>query len=162
VQLWASGPMVQTAIAAQKILADDYDVSADIWSVTSYQQLYRDGRAAQRHNRLHPVSKPKVPYVAQAMQHALGPIVAVSDWVSELPAMVAPMIDRTMVRLGTNGFGRSDTREALRAHFEIDAPQVVTSALYGLMQDGAIDGKVVAQAMKTLGVQADRPDPMTA
>jgi len=75
---------------------------------------------------------------------------------------VAPMIDRTMVRLGTNGFGRSDTREALRAHFEIDAPQVVTSALYGLMQDGVLDGQVVSRAMQALGIHGDRPDPMDA
>jgi pyruvate dehydrogenase E1 component len=162
VQIWASGPMVQTALQAQELLANEYDVSADIWSVTSYQQLYRDGRAVERHNRLHPDQKPKVPYVAQAMAHASGPIVTVSDWITELPAMVAPFVDRTMVRLGTNGFGRSDTREALRAHFENDVPSVVTAALYGLMQDEKLDGKAVASAMKKLGVVNDRPDPMFA
>ena len=81
---------------------------------------------------------------------------------STLSTLTSPFIERTMVRLGTNGFGRSDTREALREHFEIDAPQVVTSALYGLMQDGKIEGRVVRDAMKALGVDADRPDPMNA
>ena len=153
---------MRTAELAQKMLAEQYDVSADIWCITSYQQLYREGRATERHNRLHPTKKAKLSYVAQAMAQASGPIVTVSDWVSELPTLVAPFIERTMVRLGTNGFGRSDTREALRAHFEIDVNSVVTSALYGLMKDKKIEPAVVEAALRALEVPTDTLDPMLA
>ena len=161
-QLFASGPMLQAALEAQKILAEHYDVGVDIWSVTSYGELYREARAVERDNRLHPEAKPKVPYVARAIERCPGPVVTVSDWVSELPSLLARFVPRRMLPLGTNGFGRSDTREALRRHFEVDAPSVVVTVLYVLQQEGALSAKVVKGAMKTLGVDAQASDPMYA
>ena len=160
-QILASGPFVNVALEAQKLLAE-YDVSADVWSATSYQQLFRDARHIERHNRLHPGDKPKVPYVTETLSDTEGPIVSVSDWVTEIPSLLSRFMPRRFLPLGTNGFGRSDTREALREHFEIDAPSVVATVLYALLQEGAITAKVVQQAYKRLGIDTDRPDPMTA
>ena len=159
-QILASGPMVNTALAAQQILADKYDVSADIWSATSYQQLYREARSVERLNRLHPERKPQLPYVTRVLGESKGPIVAVSDWVQEVPSLVSRFIPRRFLPLGTNGFGRSNTREALRSHFEIDAPSIVLTTLYGLAQDGDISPKVVSEALKSFAVDPERLDPM--
>ena len=160
-QILASGPFVNVALEAQKLLAD-YDVSADVWSATSYQQLFRDARHVERINRLHPSDKPKVPYVTETLSGTAGPIVSVSDWVSEIPSLLSRFMPRRFLPLGTNGFGRSDTREALREHFEIDAPAVAAAVLYTLHQEGAITAKAVQQAYKKLGIDTERPDPMTA
>ncbi len=160
-QILASGPFVNVAIEAQKLLAD-YDVSADVWSATSYQQLFRDARHVERHNRLHPGDKPKVPYVTETLSGTQGPIVSVSDWVTEIPSLLSRFMPRRFMPLGTNGFGRSDTREALREHFEIDAPAVAAAVLYTLLQEGTITAKVVQQAYKRLGIDSERPDPMNA
>jgi pyruvate dehydrogenase E1 component len=159
-QVMASGPMVNLAVQAQKMLADDYGVGVDILSATSYQQLFRDGRAVERHNRLHPLDKPKVPYVAQVLAAGEGPVIAVSDWVQELPSLIHRFVPRRFVPLGTNGFGRSDTREALRAHFEVDAAAIVVTVLHTLMLEGTLPAKTVQAAIKKLGIDPERPDPM--
>ena len=161
-QLFASGPMVKAALQAQEILRQDHGVAADVWSVTSYQQLYRQARATERSNRLQASKKPVVPYVAQAIERALGPIVTVSDWVTELPHLVSRYVPRTLVALGCDGFGRSDTREALRAHFEVDVPHIVCATLYALSKDGAVAGKAVQAAYKKYGIDADKSDPFGA
>ena len=162
VQVLASGPVVNIALEAQKILADKYDVAADVYSATSYQQLYRDARQVERHNRLHPEAKPKKAYVTEVLEKSEGPIIAASDWVQEVPSLVSRFMPRRFLPLGTNGFGRSDTREALRSHFEIDAPALVVTALAALAQEGAIAGKTVAAAIKAYGIDVDRLDPMNA
>ena len=151
---------MQTALEAQAILADAHDVAADIWSVTSYQQLFREARKVERYNRLHPEQKPKVPYVAQALERTAGPVVTVSDWISEIPSLLARFVPRRLLPLGTNGFGRSDTREALRRHFEIDAPNVVVATLYALQQEGAVPAKTVRAAIKKYGIDPEAIDPM--
>jgi pyruvate dehydrogenase E1 component len=162
VQVMASGPMVNIALEAQAILADTYDVGADILSATSYQQLFRDGRAVERYNRLHPEAKPKVPYVAQVIEQGEGPVVAVSDWVQEVPSLIHRFVPRRFAPLGTNGFGRSDTREALRAHFEVDAAAIVVTVLHTLMLEGAMPAKTVQAALKKFGIDPERQDPMLA
>jgi pyruvate dehydrogenase E1 component len=162
VQVMASGPMVNIALEAQAILAETYDVGADILSATSYQQLFRDGRAVERYNRLHPEAKPKVPYVAQVLEQGEGPVVAVSDWVQEVPSLIHRFVPRRFAPLGTNGFGRSDTREALRAHFEVDAAAIVVTVLHTLMLEGAMPAKTVQAALKKFGIDTDRQDPMLA
>jgi pyruvate dehydrogenase E1 component len=158
--LFASGPMVMAALEAQKILANDYDVAADVWSVTSYQQLYRDARATERFNRLHPEQKPRLAYVQKALVKEKGPVVCVSDWVQEIPSLLGRFMPQRFLPLGTNGFGRSDTREALRAHFEVDVAHTITTVLYGLMLDGHVDGKTVSKAMKKYGIDPQKSDPM--
>jgi pyruvate dehydrogenase E1 component len=162
-QLLGSGPLVASALQAQQILADEYHVAADVWSVTSYQQLYRDARACERHARLHPEQQePPAPYVHTLLQGHEGPVIATSDWVQELPALLGRFIPRRFVPLGTNGFGRSDTREALRRHFEVDAASVVVATLHALAVDGAVDRSEVARAIAALDIDPDRLDPMLA
>ena len=161
-QLFGSGPLLQHALRAQKILADDYDVGAQVWSATSYSELYRDARAAERYNRLHPTKKQRVPYITQALKNQNGPVVTSSDWIAELPSLLGRFIPNRLVPLGTNGFGRSDTREALRRHFEIDAEHIVVATLWGLFQDGKIGGKVVEQALERFEIDPERLDSMLA
>jgi pyruvate dehydrogenase E1 component len=159
VQLWGSGPLIHAALEAQKILSTKYGVDSDVWSITSYQQLYRQARSVERHNRLHPGQAPQTPYVAKAMESHRGPIVATLDWVSEIPSLVARFIDRGFYPLGANGFGLSDTREALRAHFEIDARWMAYTALYALMNEGAVEAKVIEDALGELGIDPAKSDP---
>jgi pyruvate dehydrogenase E1 component len=162
VQLFGSGTILQNVLAAQRLLADSYGVAADVWSVTSYQQLYREARAVERDNRLHPERKPRTPYIATALEGHAGPVVTASDWVSELPSLVSRFVPRRFLPLGTNGFGRSDTRENLRKHFEVDPGSIVCSALYALSQEGKVEPAVVARALKEHDVRPDKQDPLTA
>ncbi len=158
-QLFGSGPMLQEAIKAQKLLAKKFNIHANVWSVTSYQQLYRNAREVERHNRLHPESKEQAPYIAQMLKGHDGPIVASSDWVAELPNLLKGFIDNPLVSLGTNGFGMSDTREALRQHFEIDANWIAYSALYALMRRAEVTKDVVSDALQTLGIDPNKHAP---
>src|SRR5207302_6321452 len=120
-QLFGSGISVLDALKAQEILAEKYDVAADVWSATSYNELRRDALECERWNRLHPGEAPHVPYMTRALEHAAGPVIAVSDFMKQVPDMIGRWIKPPFVPLGTDGFGRSDTREALRRHFETDA-----------------------------------------
>ncbi len=162
VQLFGSGTILRSALAAQTLLQERYGVAADVWSVTSYQQLYRDARAVERHHRLHPAAGEKVSYVARQLEGHLGPVVAASDWVSELPSVLARFVRRPFYALGTDGYGRSDTREALRRHFEIDGPFIAATALYGLAQEGVLEPQEVAQAIRELDIDADKIDAAVA
>jgi pyruvate dehydrogenase E1 component len=158
VQLFASGPILGCALAAQALLRERYGVAGDVWSVTSYQQLYREARAAERQSRLHPLAPPTTPYVAQALAPHPGPVVAASDWVTALPNLVGRFVPRRFLALGTDGFGRSDTREALRRHFEIDAPCITATALHALAQEGAIAAKEAAQALRDFDIDPEKVD----
>lgn len=162
VQLFGSGPLLNYALEAQQILAERFDVAADVWSVTSYQQLFRDARKVERRNRLRPDKKPTLSYLAKALEGSSGPVVAVSDWVQELPTLLTPYIGRRMAILGTDGYGRSDTREALRDHFEIDTRWIVVTTLHTLMLEGAVPAKTVVAAMKEFGIDPEKIDPMGA
>jgi pyruvate dehydrogenase E1 component len=158
-QLFGSGTILTEAIKAQQILEEKFDVGADVWSVTSYVKLYRDGHAAERWNRLHPADKPKVPYVTQVTKDAPGVFVAASDYLKVLPDAIDKWLPKPLYSLGTDGFGRSDTRAALRDFFEVDARFIVLASLHALMQEKHIEPAVVAQAIKDLGINPDKPNP---
>jgi pyruvate dehydrogenase E1 component len=147
-QVLASGVAVPWALRAQELLANDWGVSADVWSVTSWTELRREALEADEWNLLHPAEEPKVPFVTQRLQDAAGPIVAVSDWMKAVPDLIAPFVPGGLATLGTDGFGLSDTRPALRRHFHVDAEAVVIRTLAALAQRGEIDRDVVRQAVE--------------
>jgi pyruvate dehydrogenase E1 component len=158
-QLLGSGAILNEAIKAQQILAEQYNVAADVWSVTSYQELYRDGHAAERWNRFHPGEKPRVPFVTQCLGGTEGVIVAASDYVMALPDAIDRWLPRPLTSLGTDGFGRSENRASLRDFFEVDAKYIAYAALAALARDGAIQPAVVKKAITDLGVNPDKPNP---
>jgi pyruvate dehydrogenase E1 component len=157
-QLFGSGAILNEVLAAQKLL-EKYDVAADVWSVTSYQELYRDGHACDRWNMLHPGETPRVPYVAQCLKDAPGVLVAASDYLKVLPDSIDQWMPRRMRSLGTDGFGRSEDRQRLREFFEVDARFVALATLAELAQDGKLDRKIVAQAIKDLGIDPQKLNP---
>jgi pyruvate dehydrogenase E1 component len=161
-QLLGSGAILNEVLKAQGILAERYQVGADVWSVTSYQELYRDGHAAERWNRLHPGDAPRVPYVTRCLGDAEGVIVAASDYVKALPDAIDRWLPRPLTSLGTDGFGRSENRAALRRFFEVDAACIVVSTLAALARSGSLDPGVVQRAMADLGVDPAKPDPAMA
>jgi pyruvate dehydrogenase E1 component len=162
VQLFGSGPILNEALRAQQILADKYDVAADVWSVTSYNELRREASSVERWNRLHPDQPEKIPYVAQALEGADGPIIAATDYMKVVADQIAPWLPGRMETLGTDGFGRSENREYLRKHFEINAESIVTAALSRLARDGKFDAGKAAAAFIDLGVDTEKTDPARA
>jgi pyruvate dehydrogenase E1 component len=161
-QILASGPLVLQALEAQKILAEQYDVDADVWSVPGWKQLRDDAIECDRWNRLHPADPPRTPYVTDLLAESAGPVVAVSDWVRAVPDSIARFVPQPYVVLGTDGYGFSDVRDALRRHFEVDAAHVVVGVLDGLAQTGDMKAETVAEAIERYEIDADAPDPRTA
>ncbi len=161
-QLFASGPIVREAENAQKILSDQFGIASDLWSVTSYCRLRRDAEAAQRWNMLHPGEKPRISYLEQSLEGIAGPFIAVSDYVRLVPDQIRPWIRGTYTTLGTDGFGRSDTREDLRTHFEIDARFIAYAALATLAKQRKFPQKQLAKALAALEIDPDKVDPATA
>jgi pyruvate dehydrogenase E1 component len=161
VQILGSGVILNEALRAQQILAEKFGVASTVYSATSYQMLRRDAQECERHNRLHPGAEKRVPYVARLLGKTKGPIVATSDYMRALPEQIAPYLDGRLVALGTDGFGRSETRRALRRFFEVDAEHVALAALSSLADRGEVDRSVVAKAVKDLGLSADAPPPWT-
>ena len=161
-QILASGTAMRAALEAQDLLAAQYDVAADVWSATSYKQLREDALSVERWNRLHPHDAPQVSYVVEQLGNADGPIVAVTDFMKSVPDQIGRFVPQPFIPLGTDGFGFSDTRPALREHFEVDAAHIVVAVLDGLATQGAISRDVVADAIKQLAVDTDRVDPRTA
>ncbi len=159
-QLMGSGTILNEVVKAQEILESDYKVSADVWSVTSYKELRRDALDVERWNMLHPSEKEKVPYLSQTMKKAEGVFVAASDYVKALPDSVAKWIPGRLISLGTDGFGRSEGRAELRDFFEVDAKHVVIATLYGLSKEGTIKTEVVEKAIKDLGLNPSKLNPM--
>jgi pyruvate dehydrogenase E1 component len=157
-QLLGSGAILNEVIAAQKLL-EKYDVAADVWSVTSYQELYRDAHAADRWNMLHPSETPRIPYVARCLKDTSGVIVAASDYLKVLPGALDRWMPRRVRALGTDGFGRSDDRQGLRQFFEVDGRFVALATLAELARDGQIDAKVVAQAIKDFDINPEKANP---
>jgi pyruvate dehydrogenase E1 component len=160
VQLFGSGSMMQSVLQAQKILGEQFHVAADVWSVTSYQQLRDEALSADRWNRLHPEAEPWKPYVVEVLERVPGPIVAATDYMKTLPDLIRPWLTQRLVSLGTDGYGLSDTREALRRYFEVDAENIAIASLYALHQDGQISARDVSRAIQALGVDPDKPDPL--
>jgi pyruvate dehydrogenase E1 component len=159
VQLLGSGPILPEAIKAQALLAEKYGVAADVWSVTSYKQLHMDGHATERWNMLHPGEQSGVPYFTQCLQNAPGPIVAASDYVKALPDSVARWAPRPVRSLGTDGYGRSETRAALRNFFEVDSRFIALAALYELAREGKLDLIIVRRAINDLEIDPAKADP---
>ena len=160
-QLFGSGAILPEVVKAQKMLEEKYDVAADVWSVTSYKELYMDGIAAERWNLLHPAQPPRVPYVTQCLKDTTGVLVAASDYVKTLPLSISRWMPRQLTALGTDGYGRSENRASLRDFFEVDARFITVATLSTLMREGKIKPEVVQQAIKDLGINAEKPDPTT-
>jgi pyruvate dehydrogenase E1 component len=159
--LLGSGPILQHALRAQEILAGQFNVAADVWSVTSYKQLRSDALDAERWNFLHPTQKPRRSYVEEAFAHE-GPndvYVAASDFMRALPEMIARWTPGGLFPLGTDGFGRSETRPSLRRHFEVDAECIAAATLYRLCQKGQVKPQVVQEAIVKLGIDPEKVDP---
>jgi pyruvate dehydrogenase E1 component len=158
-QLLGSGSIMNEVIKAQAVLAEKYGVAADLWSVTSYKELRTDGLAAERWNMLHPGAAPRVPWVTQCLGNAEGVVVAASDYVKMLPDGIAAWVPGGITSLGTDGFGRSESREALRDFFEVDHRYVVLATLSALARQGRISADAVRAAMGDLNISEDKADP---
>jgi len=158
-QLFGSGAIMFEVLKAQEILETKYDVAADVWSVTSYKELYRDGNDCERWNMLHPAEKPKMPFVTEQLKDSQGVLVAASDYMKVLPESITQWMPRPLVALGTDGFGRSEGRNALRDFFEVDAKHIVLATLHALARDKKIEAKVVNQAIKELGINPEKSNP---
>jgi len=158
VQLFGSGPILNEALRAQGILAEKYGVPADVWSVTSYNELRRDALSAERWNRLHPAQPARRPYIQQALGGADGPIVAATDYMKVVADQIAPWLPGRMETLGTDGFGRSENREYLRRHFEINAASIAAAALSRLARDGQFPMEKATAAFTELGVNTEKID----
>jgi pyruvate dehydrogenase E1 component len=154
-----SGTASQAALSAQEILAKEHDVAAELWSATSYKALREDALSVERWNRLHPTLQSRTPYVTEALSSAAGPIVAVTDFMKAVPDQVARWVPGHFTPLGTDGFGRSDTREALRRHFETDAAHVIVAVLDGLLASGEAKAQEVDAAIAKFEIDAEAPDP---
>jgi pyruvate dehydrogenase E1 component len=161
-QLFGSGAILPEVIKAQEVLESQFDVGADIWSVTSYVQLYREGHACERWNMLHPTEPQRVPYVTRCLQDAPGVFVAASDYVKALPDSIDRWLPRPLVSLGTDGFGRSEGRAGLRDFFEVDWRYVVVSTLAALAREGKVESSVVQQAIAAFRIDPDKRNPATA
>ena len=159
IHLFGSGTILNEALRAQKILAEKYEVRADVWSVTSYNELRRDALEVERWNRLHPAEPERKPYIFGALAGVEGPIVACTDYMKIVPDQIAPWLPGRLVSLGTDGFGRSDNREYLRKFFENNAEAIASAALSRLARDGKFDAAKAAAAVTELGLKPDRADP---
>ncbi|WP_028387629.1 pyruvate dehydrogenase (acetyl-transferring), homodimeric type [Legionella fairfieldensis] len=161
VQLLGSGTILREVITAAKMLEEDYGVTADIWSVTSFNELRRDGLAVERHNRLHPEDKPHECYVAKMLAERKGPVIAATDYMRLYADQIRPFVSAPFVTLGTDGYGRSDTRQRLRHFFEVDAKFIVLTALDALAQQDELPKSTVTEAMKRYGIDSKKPNPVT-
>ena len=166
VQLFGSGPILNEVLRAQEMLAEKYQIGADVWSVTSYTELRRDAIAVERWNRLHPAEAERKTYIETALTGAKGPIVAASDYMKAMPDALAPWLvldgKSRLVTLGTDGFGRSDNREHLRRHFEVNAESIVGATLSRLARDGKMKPKKAQAALAELGLDVEAKDPARA
>jgi pyruvate dehydrogenase E1 component len=154
--------MTGEALRAQRILAEQYNIQTDVWSVTSYNELRRDALRAERWNRLHPAEPEQQPYIVQVARETEGPVIASTDYMKIVPDQIAPWLNGRLVSLGADGFGRSDSREYLRSHFEIDAESIVAATLSRLAREGKFNAQKAAQAMVDLGLRTEAIDPALA
>jgi pyruvate dehydrogenase E1 component len=158
-QLFGSGAILPEVIKAQEVLESKYDVGADVWSITSYGELYRNGHACERWNMLHPGEVPRVPYVTACLEDAPGVLVAACDYVKALPDAIDRWLPRPLVALGTDGFGRSENRDALRDFFEVDYRYIIVATLAALAREGKVEPAVVQQAIKAHGINPEKSNP---
>jgi pyruvate dehydrogenase E1 component len=160
-QLFGSGSILNEALRAQKILAERYEIATDVWSVTSYNELRREGLAVDRWNRLHPAEVPRVAHIARLFEGEPGPIIASSDYMKAVPDQLSPWLGARLHTLGTDGFGRSENREHLRRFFEISAEAIAQATLATLAREGKLDAQRAKAAIAELGFDSDTPDPVT-
>jgi pyruvate dehydrogenase E1 component len=163
VQLLGSGTILREVIAAAALLEQDFGVKADVWSVPSFIELRRDGFDVERWNRLHPEAVPRVPYVTGLLDGRAGPAIAATDYVREYADQIRAFLPDGMryTVLGTDGFGRSDTRAHLRGFFEVDRYWIAHAALAALARDGKVNPKDVSRAIKEYKLDPDKPNPQT-
>ena len=154
-QLLGSGPILREVLRAQQILAERFEVETDVWSVTSYGELRRDALAVDRWNLLHPEEEPRICHVLQSLGMSTGPIVAATDFVRLVPEQIARWVPGRMVVLGTDGFGRSDTRSALRRHFGVDAEHIAFATLSAMSRLGHLPEKVMRRAIAELPIDRE-------
>ena len=162
VQLLSCGAIMSEVRAAAEILNNDYGVSSDIWSVTSFNELGREAQSVQRWNMMHPDQKQRQSYVQKCLGKQEGPVIAATDYMKSYAEQIRAELDTDYIVLGTDGFGRSDSRENLRSYFEVDRNYVAFAALSGLVTAGKLDKKILKQAIKSLGIDPDKIDPVKA
>ena len=160
-QLLGSGVILREVIAAAELLKNDWGVTSDIWSCPSFNELGRDGRAVTRWNMLHPTEKARVPWVTQQLAGTKGPVIASTDYVREFADQIRELVPRRYKVLGTDGFGRSDSRKNLRRFFEVNRFYVTVAALKALADDGELPAAKVAEAIKKYEIDAEKPAPWT-
>ena len=160
-QLMGSGTILREVIAAAELLTKDFRIPVDVWSVTSFNELRRDALEVERWNQLHPDQPARKSYIEECLADRSGPYIAATDYMKIVPDQVQRWVPGTFVSLGTDGYGRSDDREALREHFEVDKHYIAVTALKALADDGVLDQKTVAQAIEKYGIDPDKPDPVT-
>ncbi|WP_067582416.1 pyruvate dehydrogenase (acetyl-transferring), homodimeric type [Endozoicomonas ascidiicola] len=160
VQLMGCGTILEEVRKAATILRDEYNIESDIWSATSFNELARDGKDAKRHNMLNPESEKRISWVEKQLAGRKGPVVAASDYMSLYANQIREFISGTFVALGTDGFGRSDSREQLRHFFEVDSQFIVVAALYALVQDGELEASVVSDAIKKFNIDPTKANPL--
>ncbi len=162
VQLLGCGAILREALYAAELLENDFGIGADVWSVTSFNELARDGQDALRFNRLHPEAERQIPYVAQCLSPANSPIIAATDYLKLFAEQIRPFVPGNYHTLGTDGFGRSDSRQRLRAHFEVDRFSIVTTALFALAEEQKLAAKTVTDALIKYGIDAEKINPRLA
>lgn len=156
-----SGTILREVIAAADLLEQDFGVSADVWSVTSFNELRRDGQSVERWNMLHPEMEPQVCYLQQVMAEAKGPVIAATDYIRAYPNQIREYVKGRYKVLGTDGFGRSDLRSQLRKFFEVNRYYVVVAALSTLVEEGELTPSVVSDAIRKYRIDPEKPNPMT-
>ncbi len=161
VQLLGSGTLLREVLAAAEMLEQDFSVTSDVWSVTSFTELARDGAASERWNRLHPEEEPRLSFVERQLARRRGPVIAVSDYMRSYAEQIRSLMRGSYRVLGTDGFGRSDGRERLRRFFEVDRCHICVAALSALADDGAVERSRVAEAIRKYGLDPDKPNPAT-
>ena len=160
-QLMGSGTILREVIAAGELLMEDFGIPSDVWSVTSFNELRREALEVERWNHLHPEEKPRQTYIEQCLGDRPGPYIAATDYMKIVPDQVQRWVPGRFISLGTDGFGRSDGRAALRDHFEVDRRYIAVTALQALVEDGALDASTVTQAIEKYGIDPSKPDPVT-
>ena len=158
-QLLGSGTILREVLAASELLQDDWNVSTDVWSVTSFTELRRDGLSIDRENMYNPEVAEKNTWVAQCLDATNGPVIATTDYMRSVPDLIRTWVPRRYITLGTDGYGRSDTRKALRDFYEVDRFHITLATLKALVADGAIEKKILAKAIQKYGLEANRPNP---
>jgi pyruvate dehydrogenase E1 component len=161
VQLIGSGTILREVIAAAQLLEEEFGVPADVWSATSFSELRREALAVERWNSRHPNEEPRHSYVARCLRDRDGPFIAATDYMKIVPDQIRQWVPGRYAVLGTDGYGRSDSRQALREFFEVDRHSIAVEALKALADDGALDAQTVSRAIESFGIDPDKPDPVS-